>query len=83
MRRALLDSRSVHGLADGKIVQGKLYDAKEFIGVEDYPNIARWADAVWARTSVKRGNMVNRDFGGEHEQLPNRHSRADFPADMY
>ena len=43
----------------GKVVQGSLYGAKEFISAEEYPNIQRWFDDVFARPAVIRGNKVN------------------------
>jgi len=67
----------------GKIVQGKLYGAAEFLSVSDYPQVARWCETMAARPAVQRGNMVNRTWGTKEEQLKNRHSRADFPGHMY
>jgi GST-like protein len=64
----------------GKIVDGSLYGAKEFLDCDAYPNVKRWAAAVAARPAVKRGNKVNRTWGKPCDQLHNRHSRADFDA---
>jgi GST-like protein len=40
--------------------------------------VLAWAKAVLARPGVARGRMVNRTWGSDAEQLPNRHDRADF-----
>jgi GST-like protein len=61
----------------GALVLGRLYDAAEFLQVADYPNLQRWARQLDARPAVKRGAMVNRNWGDE-PQLPQRHSSADF-----
>jgi GST-like protein len=39
------------------------YDAQEFLSVEEYGNVARWAREIEARPAVKRGRMVNRAVG--------------------
>ena len=62
----------------GNLALGRLYDAAEFLDVESYENVLRWAKMIDARPAVQRGRMVNRAWGEEHEQLPNRHSSADF-----
>lgn len=62
----------------GKIVQGSLYGAKDFISAEDYPHVARWFDDVMARPAVARGNKVNKTWGAKSDQLPERHAREDF-----
>jgi GST-like protein len=61
----------------GALVLGRLYDAAEFLQVADYPNLQRWARQLDARPAVKRGAMVNRNWGDE-PQVPQRHSSADF-----
>lgn len=62
----------------GGLVQGKLYEAAEFLDVASYKNVIRWANQIDARAAVKRGKMVNRSWGDESEQLPERHSSSDF-----
>ena len=62
----------------GGLAKGWLYDAAEFLGVSEYRNLQRWADAVWARPAVKRGRMVNRVQGEPSGQLHERHDAADF-----
>jgi len=55
-----------------------LYEAGEFLSVQDYKHVQRWADLVGARPAVKRGRMVNRVFGEPSSQLPERHDATDF-----
>lgn len=64
----------------GQLVLGRLYDAAEFLAVHEYKNVRRWAEAIDQRPAVKRGRMVNRVWGEEHEQLPERHDAGDFEA---
>lgn len=64
----------------GNLVLGKLYDAAEFLQVETYVNVVRWAKLVAQRKGVQRGRIVNRAFGEEWEQLQDRHSAADIDA---
>ena len=44
----------------GGLVKGWLYDAAEFLDVQSYTNVQRWATAIGERPAVKRGRMVNR-----------------------
>ncbi|MCV3239357.1 glutathione-dependent disulfide-bond oxidoreductase [Mesorhizobium sp. ZC-5] len=62
----------------GGLVKGRAYDAAEFLQVQDYKNVLRWADAIDARPAVKRGRMVNRTSGEPSGQLHERHDAADF-----
>lgn len=62
----------------GGLAKGVLYEAGEFLSVQDYTNVLRWADQVGARPAVKRGRMVNRVFGEPSSQLPERHDASDF-----
>ncbi len=62
----------------GNLALGRQYDAGEFLDVESYENVQRWAKMIEARPEVQRGRMVNRAWGEEHEQLKERHSAADF-----
>ena len=62
----------------GALVKGWLYGAAEFLSVQEYPHVQRWADAIFARPAVKRGRMVNRTFGDPSEQLHERHDASDF-----
>lgn len=38
----------------GQLVLGKLYEAAEFLQVDDYKNVQRWAKAIAKRPAVKR-----------------------------
>lgn len=62
----------------GSLVKGWQYDAAEFLSVQDYKNVLRWADAILSRPAVKRGRMVNRVRGELSEQLLERHDASDF-----
>ncbi|MEQ5803214.1 glutathione-dependent disulfide-bond oxidoreductase [Halomonas sp. H10-9-1] len=62
----------------GQLVLGRLYDAGEFLQVEEYPHVLRWAREVDARPAVRRGRMVNRTFGEPEMQLHERHAAGDF-----
>jgi len=60
------------------MVLGQLYDAAEFLQVQDYPHLVRWANEIAARPAVKRGRMVNRVSGPLDQQLHERHDASDF-----
>ncbi len=62
----------------GALCKGLLYDAGEFIDAQSYKNVLRWTDELYDRDAVKRGRIVNRNWGEEDEQLPERHSASDF-----
>ena len=62
----------------GALAMGKLYGAGEFLEVESYENVRRWTKAIFARPAVKRGERVNKAWGPEELQVPERHSAADF-----
>ncbi len=61
----------------GGLVAGKLYEAAEFLDVTSYGNVVRWAAEIGERPAVQRGRRVNRVWGPEEEQVPERHSSAD------
>ena len=62
----------------GQLALGRLYDAGEFLDVESYRNVQRWAKVIDARPAVQRGRMVNRTFGEPAMQLHERHHAEDF-----
>lgn len=62
----------------GGMAKGLLYEAGEFLSVQDYKNVIRWADDLAARPAVQRGRMVNRTFGEPSSQLRERHDASDF-----
>ncbi|WP_045825538.1 glutathione-dependent disulfide-bond oxidoreductase [Teredinibacter turnerae] len=61
----------------GALQAGELYNAGEFLRVEEYANVERWRKAVFARPAYQRGARVNRFWGPEENQLKERHSAAD------
>jgi GST-like protein len=62
----------------GGLAKGLLYGSGEFLAVEEYKNVQRWADTIAARPAVKRGRMVNRLQGDPAAQLHERHDASDF-----
>jgi len=61
----------------GVLALGELYGAGEFLSVQDYQHVQRWAAEIAERPAVIRGRKVNRTWGEEAEQAPERHSAAD------
>ncbi len=62
----------------GVLAQGKLYEAGEFLQVQEYKHLQRWTQAIDARPAVQRAKMVNRSWGELSEQLRERHEASDF-----
>ncbi|AZO53722.1 MULTISPECIES: glutathione-dependent disulfide-bond oxidoreductase [unclassified Mesorhizobium] len=63
----------------GGLALGRMYnDSGDFLSVQDYKNVQRWAKAIDERPAVKRGRMVNRAFGEPAMQLHERHDASDF-----
>src|SRR5438128_4230808 len=62
----------------GGLAKGWLYGAAEFLSVQDYKNVQRWADLIYERPAVRRGRMVNRTSGEPSSQLHERHDASDF-----
>jgi GSH-dependent disulfide-bond oxidoreductase len=62
----------------GGLARSNSYGAAEFLSVQDYKNVLRWADAIAARPAVKRGRIVNRTSGDPSSQLHERHDASDF-----
>ncbi|WP_064710462.1 glutathione-dependent disulfide-bond oxidoreductase [Rhizobium bangladeshense] len=62
----------------GGLVKGWSYGAAEFLQVENYKNVLRWADTIYSRPAVQRGRMVNRLSGDPSTQLHERHDASDF-----
>lgn len=61
----------------GNLVLGNLYEAEEFLNVAEYKHVKRWAKNMLARPAVERGQIVNKTWGNEWEQLENRHNAKD------
>jgi len=62
----------------GGLAKGLLYGSAEFLAVQDYKHVNRWADEIGARPAVKRGRIVNRLQGDPKAQLRERHDASDF-----
>jgi GST-like protein len=62
----------------GSLVKGILYEAGEFLSVQEYKHVNRWTDMIAKRPAVQRGRMVNRVWGDPASQLPERHDASDF-----
>lgn len=62
----------------GALQAGRLYDAGEFLSVDSYTNVDRWRKQIFAREAYQKGRMVNRTWGDENKQMPERHSAEDF-----
>ena len=62
----------------GSLAKGQLYEAGEFLQVQEYTNVLRWTNQIAQRPAVKRGRMVNRAFGDPASQLHERHEASDF-----
>lgn len=61
----------------GGLVLNRAYNAAEFLDAQSYTHLKRWAKQLDERPAVKRGYIVNRNFG-DGPQLPERHSSEDF-----
>ncbi|UCV23027.1 glutathione-dependent disulfide-bond oxidoreductase [Ferribacterium limneticum] len=62
----------------GALAKGQLYEAGEFLQVDEYTHVIRWADEIAQRPAAKRGRMVNRVTGPLEDQLHERHDASDF-----
>ena len=62
----------------GGMAKGQLYEGGEFLQVQEYTHVIRWADEIAQRPAVRRGRMVNRVMGPLSTQLHERHDARDF-----
>jgi GST-like protein len=62
----------------GTLVKGQLYEAGEFLSVQEYRHVLRWTDEIAMRPAVQRGRKVNRAWGEPSSQLLERHDASDF-----
>jgi GST-like protein len=62
----------------GTLVKGQLYEAGEFLQVQEYRNVLRWTEQIAQRPAARRGRMVNRTWGQPQSQLHERHEASDF-----
>ncbi len=61
----------------GSLARGTLYDAADFLQVQSYQHLQRWAEEIWQRPAVQRGRIVNRTWGEPWERLSERHDATD------
>ena len=59
----------------GALAKGQVYEAGEFLQVQEYKNVQRWTDAIAERPAVKRGRIVNRGWG--EPALAERHEASE------
>jgi GST-like protein len=64
----------------GLLAQGKLYGSGEFLQVQEYRHVGRWADMLKRRPAVIRGRLVNRLAPEGVPQLRERHEASDIDA---
>ncbi|OEF28176.1 glutathione-dependent disulfide-bond oxidoreductase [Vibrio rumoiensis] len=61
----------------GNLVLNNAYNAAEFLDVESYTHVQRWAKALADRPAVQRGRIVNKPMGEPWEAIEERHSAED------
>jgi GSH-dependent disulfide-bond oxidoreductase len=62
----------------GALAMGLIYEAGEFLQVQEYTHVQRWTKEIAKRPAVQRGRMVNRVMGKPESQLHERHDASDF-----
>ncbi len=62
----------------GALAKGLVYEAGEFLQVQNYKHVQRWTERIAERPAVQRGRMVNRAWGEPSSQLHERHDASDF-----
>jgi GSH-dependent disulfide-bond oxidoreductase len=66
----------------GALAMGLVYEAGEFLQVQEYTHVQRWTKEIAKRRAVQRGRMVNRVMGKPESQLHERHDASDFQTKM-
>jgi len=61
----------------GAVVLHDAYKASEFLDVKSYGHVVRWATEIEERPAVLRGRRVNKTWGPEELQVPERHAPSD------
>ena len=61
----------------GLVALGTQYDAGEFLQVDKYKNVVKWAKNIGSRPTVERARMINRITGDEMKQVKERHDKSD------
>ena len=60
-------------------IEGTIYnEAKTFLSIDEYENVARWVKTIADRPAVRRGRIVTKVWGDDDTQLRERHSSQDF-----
>tara|TARA_B100000676_G_scaffold308728_1_gene370343 strand:+ start:1131 stop:2009 length:879 start_codon:yes stop_codon:yes gene_type:complete len=62
----------------GNLVLHDAYEAAQFLDVNSYTHVLRWAQMIKLRPAVLRGRIVNRVVGPLEDQLHERHDARDF-----
>jgi GST-like protein len=62
----------------GQLLEGRIYNAAEFLQADSYQHVGRWSREIAARPAVKRGRVVNRVTGDAASQMRERHDASDF-----
>ena len=55
----------------------EVYGAAEFLAAHEYTHVMRWAREIAQRPAVVCGRRVNRTWGDEATQVPERHRASD------
>ena len=66
----------------GNLVLNEVYNAAEFLEADSYQNLVRWANDIKVRPAVQRGRMVNKTWGEESQQVPERHDASDIDSKL-
>lgn len=61
----------------GQVVRNTVYGAAQFLAAHEYTHVQRWAEIIAQRPAVIRGLRVNRTWGDEATQVPERHDATD------
>ena len=61
----------------GQVVRNTVYSAAQFLAAHEYTHVQRWAETIAQRPAVIRGLRVNRTWGDEATQVPERHDATD------
>ena len=62
----------------GTLVLNNAYNASEFLEVDSYKNLGRWAKQITERPAYKRGSLVNRKPNGpDDKEILERHDASD------
>ncbi len=62
----------------GALVLHNIYGAAEFLDVNTYQHVIRWAKEIEERPAVARGRRVNKSWGPEELRVVERHNASDF-----